>query len=156
MKFMTISLLLSSLSSFAQFSFKPSMYNCMDKNKNLLVSYSTSSLRGLPQLTYQELSDGQADVRVFAEGERILTNNTVMGKLLFVEGKGHLADGPYKAYGLILPEVHMRDPHGLITFDTYVIQTTKASTFGRPNVDSGTVEKNKVIKVKCRGSRVMF
>lgn len=95
----------------------------------IVISYSTTSLTGVPQFSYKD-----AELDLSFSGDDITRKETPLGEIVTVTLENLVpVDGPLRTFTLLVPEIRL-SMGDQVSFDTLGIETIDSSAgFGPPS-----------------------
>ena len=118
------------------------------KNKDVRISYSTSSIMGEPNLNYKDSKGSQRFT-----GEEIRTQKTEIGTMVTVTLET-VPDLRVVTLTLLVPAINLDG--SAREFKTIAIRTTSRTTIGGPRLVKGAVQSFEVIDLKGTANSVVF
>ncbi|MEO6038609.1 MAG: hypothetical protein ABIQ93_09350 [Saprospiraceae bacterium] len=120
-------------------------------NTTLKVTYSSSSLDGKPQLSYQKGNAAPLNFR----GNQLYQKQTDIGTLVTVTLKS-VPDSRTIQFSLLLPQVNVPDDHPQAKVVVKAIETTNRTSIGGPNLVNGQVQTYKLYSLGGTAKSVLF
>jgi len=119
-------------------------------NATLKISYSSSSLNGQPQLSYQK---GATTMNF--HGNQLRQKSTEIGTLISVTLK-NVPDLHSIVLSLLLPQVNIPTGQSQVQVSIKAIETTIRTSIAGPNLVKGQVQTYKTYTLKGTAQSVLF
>jgi len=119
-------------------------------NATLKISYSSSSLNGQPQLSYQK---GATTMNF--HGNQLRQKSTEIGALISVTLK-NVPDLHSIVLSLLLPQVNIPTGQSQVQVSIKAIETTIRTSIAGPNLVKGQVQTYKTYTLKGTAQSVLF
>ncbi|MGH2415546.1 MAG: hypothetical protein ACRDEA_18020 [Microcystaceae cyanobacterium] len=120
------------------------------RGKFTRINYSTTSIAGIPQLSYQKLG-----TNLNFSGDEIRVVETEIGKLVTVTLEA-VPDLQTVTLTLLIPTINLPEGDTEISIDTKAIITTGRTSIGGPNLVEGQLQTYRIFSLKGTASFVFF
>lgn len=138
----------ASIASLAAVAASPNLIEC--SNKDLEVTYTTSSLDGKPTFNLKKGSEVLS-----RRGKEIQTQRTVLGTLVTVT-KRYIPDHSTQLVTLLVPFINLTEKVQTVEFETTLVETVAKTSFGGPSLVQGVMNPSSFDLVTCKAQQVNF
>lgn len=114
------------------------------------VSYSTTSIAGVPQLSYQDTS-----FDVSRSGDGVVRETTAIGTLVTIELE-NIPDLRRVTFTLVLPEINPGPDNQPVVLNTLGVRTTHHMTIGGPGLIIGPLQTYETVALCGTAQLVAF
>jgi hypothetical protein len=129
---------------------QPNLFEFKTKDNQIKINYSTTSLNGLPRLTYQT-----SQKTLNFSGDAIRSVDTEIGQMVTILIEV-IPDARSTTLTLLLPTVNLPAGAKKNQVQTKAILTTSRSSIGGPKLVQGQVQSYQVIDIEGTASLVNF
>jgi hypothetical protein len=127
---------------------QPNLFNL--QGEGVTVSYSTTSIAGVPQFTYRDTT-----FDVSRSGDAIVRETTGIGTLVTIELE-NIADLRRVTFTLVLPEINLGPNNQAVVLHTLGVRTTNHTTIGGPDLIIGPLQTYETVALCGTAQFVTF